>query len=63
MIENEDEYPKPELQKTEKVKKTAGSGDDLIDDIDSLKKLEPMQKGASAIKAFLNKKTKQSSKK
>jgi hypothetical protein len=60
MIENEEEYPKSDTVKAEKVKKP--EREELIDDLDALKKLEPMYKGANAIKAFLNKKNKSSGK-
>ncbi|MDD3466999.1 MAG: hypothetical protein PHE67_07600 [Campylobacterales bacterium] len=61
MIDNDDEFPKSDgVIKQEKVKKT--QQEEPIDDLDSLKKLEPMYKGSSAIKAFLNKKNKGSGK-
>jgi hypothetical protein len=56
MIDNDEEYVKGEVVKPEKVKKV--EREETIDDLDSLKKLEPMYKGSSAIKAFLNKKNK-----
>ncbi len=57
MIDNDDEFPKSEgVIKQEKAKKP--QQEDSIDDLDTLKKLEPMYKGSNAIKAFLNKKNK-----
>ena len=56
MVENDDEYSKSDTVKPEKAKKT--EREEGIDDLDSLKKLEPMYKGSNAIKAFLNKKGK-----
>jgi hypothetical protein len=61
MIENDEEYAKGELVKPQKEKKA--EREESIDDLDALKKLEPMYKGANAIKAFLNKKNKGSGKK
>ncbi len=61
MIENDEEYAKGELVKPQKEKKA--EREESIDDLDTLKKLEPMYKGANAIKAFLNKKNKGSGKK
>jgi hypothetical protein len=52
MVDNDDEYSKSDTAKPEKAKKTER------EDLDSLKKLEPMYKGGNAIKAFLNKKGK-----
>ena len=60
MLENDEEYPKSETIKVEKLKKP--EREESIDDLDALKKLEPMYKGANAIKAFLNKKNKGSGK-
>jgi len=62
MIENDEEYAKGELVKPQKEKKVERE-ESSIDDLDALKKLEPMYKGANAIKAFLNKKNKGSGKK
>ena len=62
MIDNDEEYAKGEISKPQKEKK-AEREESSIEDLDSLKKLEPMYKGANAIKAFLNKKGKTSSKK
>ena len=56
MVENDDEYSKSDTVKPEKAKKT--EREEGIEDLDSLKKLEPMYKGGNAIKAFLNKKGK-----
>jgi len=61
MIENDEEYAKGEIIKPQKEKKA--EREESIDDLDALKKLEPMYKGANAIKAFLNKKNKGSGKK
>ena len=61
MIENDEEYAKGEIVKPTKEKKV--EREEGVDDLDSLKKLEPMYKGSNAIKAFLNKKTKTSGKK
>ncbi len=61
MIENDEEYAKGEVVKPQKEKKT--EREESVDDLDSLKKLEPMYKGSNAIKAFLNKKTKTGGKK
>ncbi len=61
MIDNDEEYAKGEIIKPQKEKKV--EREESIDDLDTLKKLEPMYKGASAIKAFLNKKGKASGKK
>lgn len=59
MYDNEDEYPSQKASKAavaaEKPKKTA---EDAIEDLDSLKKLEPLYKGSASIKAFLARKTK-----
>jgi len=60
VLENDEEYPKSETIKVEKLKKP--EREESIDDLDALKKLEPMYKGANAIKAFLNKKNKGSGK-
>ncbi len=60
MIDNDEEYAKGEVVKPDKVKKV--EREETIDDLDSLKKLEPMYKGSNAIKAFLNKKNKGSGK-
>jgi|GEM_PF-1265961 hypothetical protein len=60
MIDNDEEYAKGEAVKPEKVKKP--EREESIEDLDTLKKLEPMYKGANAIKAFLNKKNKGSGK-
>lgn len=62
MIDNDEEYAKGEIPKPQKEKKGYRE-ESTIDDLDSLKKLEPMYKGSSAIKAFLNKKNKTSGKK
>jgi hypothetical protein len=56
MFDNDEEYVKSEVVKPQKVKKV--EREESIDDLDSLKKLEPMYRGSSAIKAFLNKKNK-----
>ncbi|HRF56267.1 MAG TPA: hypothetical protein PLV58_02615 [Campylobacterales bacterium] len=61
MIENDEEYAKGEVVKPQKEKKA--EREESVDDLDSLKKLEPMYKGSNAIKAFLNKKTKTGGKK
>ena len=61
MIDNDEEYAKGEIVKPQKEKKV--EREESIEDLDSLKKLEPMYKGANAIKAFLNKKGKASGKK
>lgn len=61
MIDNDEEYAKGEIAKPQKEKKV--EREESIEDLDSLKKLEPMYKGANAIKAFLNKKGKTRGKK
>ena len=59
MYDNDDEYPSQKQAKTvsvaEKPKKVT---EDAVEDLDSLKKLEPLYKGGSSIKAFLAKKNK-----
>lgn len=59
MTDVEEEYSKNETMKPEKTKKT----DEGIEDLESLKKLEPMYKGSGSIKSFLNKKIKSAGKK
>jgi len=60
MIDNtEEEYSKNDTMKVEKVKKA----EDVTEDFESLKKLEPMYRGSAAIKSFLNKKAKTTGKK
>jgi hypothetical protein len=59
MTDVEEEYSKNETMKLEKAKKT----DEGIEDLESLKKLEPMHKGSASIKSFLNKKVKSTGKK
>lgn len=59
MTDTEEEYSKNETMKLEKTKKT----DDVIEDFESLKKLEPMYKGSASIKSFLTKKIKVTGKK
>lgn len=57
MYDNDDEYPTQKVVKTN-VEKPKKATEDTIEDLDSLKKLEPLYKGSGSIKAFLAKKTK-----
>jgi len=51
------------MKSTQKARLLSHKKKESVDDLDSLKKLEPMYKGSNAIKAFLNKKTKTGGKK
>lgn len=62
MYDNEDEYPSQKASKTATAEKPKKSSEDAIEDLDSLKKLEPMYKGSATIRAFLARKAKLSKK-
>lgn len=58
MYDNEDEYPSQKASKAAVAEKPKKTTEDAIEDLDSLKKLEPLYKGSASIKAFLARKTK-----
>jgi hypothetical protein len=58
VYDNDDEYPTQKAVKQQPAEKPKKTADDAIEDLDSLKKLEPLYKGSASIKGFLARKSK-----